>query len=66
MLEKTILIDGMSCGHCVAAVRKALEGVGSVTVKNVAVGSATLEFDEARVTDSEITAAVDAAGYSVR
>ena len=28
----TIKIDGMSCGHCVQSVRKALEGVEGVTV----------------------------------
>lgn len=66
MIEKTLLLDGMSCGHCVAGVRNALESLGSVTVKNVTVGSATIVFDETRVTDGEITAAVDDAGYAVR
>lgn len=66
MVEKTLLLDGMSCGHCVSGVRNALESLGSVTVKNVAVGSATVVFDETRVTADQISSVVDDAGYAVR
>ncbi len=66
MQEKTILLDGMRCGHCVAGVRKALGSLDAVMVKDVKVGSATLELDETRVTSDQISAAVGNAGYSVR
>ena len=34
-METTIQINGMSCGHCVSAVRKALTAVPGVTVGDV-------------------------------
>jgi copper chaperone len=63
MRETTLKIDGMSCGHCVGSVKKALTEVDGLTVQNVAVGTATVEYDEARVSPAEIAAAVSAAGY---
>ena len=30
-MEKTMKIEGMMCGHCEAAVKKALEGLDGVT-----------------------------------
>jgi copper chaperone CopZ len=62
----TIAIDGMSCGHCVAAVREALGAVSGVTVEAVQVGEATVAFDPARATPPAIAAAVTDAGYAVR
>lgn len=64
MNRTTLKIDGMSCGHCVMSVRKALEGLDGVTVENVAVGSATVAYDPAVTTVAQITDAVDDAGYS--
>jgi copper chaperone CopZ len=66
-VEKMVLsIDGMSCGHCVARVNKALTAVPGVKVEKVDIGSATLEYDPARATVAAITAALDEAGYPVR
>ena len=61
----TIGINGMSCGHCVAAVRKALESVPGVKVEAVQIGSATVAFDPAVTTRAAVDAAIDAAGYEV-
>ena len=61
----TIEINGMSCGHCVAAVQKALAGVHGVTVESVQIGSATVVLDPALTTRSAVEAAIDAAGYHV-
>ncbi len=66
MRETTLHIDGMSCDHCVARVQKALTGLDGVTVKNVSVGSATIEYDESRVPRAQIDAAVGATGFTVR
>ena len=63
-MEKTTLkIEGMSCGHCVGSVKKALASVDGLTIQNVGVGSATVEYDESRVTPTQIADAVSAAGY---
>ncbi|MBY0111921.1 MAG: heavy-metal-associated domain-containing protein [Phycisphaerales bacterium] len=61
----TLAIDGMSCGHCVQAVTKALSGVPGVTVKSVAVGSAEIETVDGWATGKAV-AALDEAGYPAK
>ena len=61
----TLSIDGMSCGHCVATVKKELASVSGVTVDNVAVGSASLHYDPRLTSPERIAEAVDRAGYAV-
>ncbi|NUO63669.1 MAG: heavy-metal-associated domain-containing protein [Gemmatimonadaceae bacterium] len=64
MNRTTLKIDGMTCGHCVAWVKKALEGLDGVAVENVAVGSATVEYDPAVASPDRIARAVSDAGYA--
>jgi len=64
MTEKTIKIEGMSCGGCVAGVASALERVG-VTKHEVEVGRATIEYDEAEISTAEIIEAIQDAGFDV-
>ncbi|HEX5581723.1 MAG TPA: heavy-metal-associated domain-containing protein [Gemmatimonadaceae bacterium] len=64
MSRTTLKIDGMSCGHCVSAVKKALEGLDGVAVESVAVGSATVEYDPAVASPEAIVEAVNDAGYT--
>jgi len=59
----TLAIDGMSCSHCVAAVRGALEELDGVRAEQVEIGRATVAYDPAKANPREIVAAVDAAGY---
>lgn len=61
--ELTMTIQGMSCGHCVASVKKALSDVQGVDVKNVTVGSATVAYDPSRISPEQIGEAVSDAGY---
>jgi copper chaperone CopZ len=63
MNRTTVKIDGMTCGHCVEWVKKALDGLSGVTVENVAVGSATVEYDSTVSSPEKIAAAITAAGY---
>lgn len=58
-------IDGMSCGHCVNAVDKALKSVDGVQVEQVAIGSATVSYDPAATSADKITRAVEDEGYAV-
>lgn len=63
-MKKKILIEGMSCGHCVNHVREALSelnGVTSVDV-NLAGKSAVIETS-VDVKDEDIKFAIDDAGY---
>lgn len=60
-----LTIGGMSCQHCVRAVREALERVPGVTVSRVDVGRAAVSYDAAQSTPAAIAAAVTDAGYEV-
>jgi copper chaperone CopZ len=63
--QRTLSIDGMSCGHCVARVRKALEAVQGVTVADVQVGSARIDVDKDEIVNAAVRAVADA-GFSAR
>ena len=56
-------VSGMSCGHCVHAVREALATVPGVTVENVQIGSATVALEENKATLGNLIDAVADAGY---
>lgn len=65
-MKKKISISGMSCEHCVKHVTKALQelsGVSKVEV-NLAGKHAIVESN-ADITDEDIKAAIDDAGYEV-
>ncbi len=66
MESTTILIDGMSCGHCTRAVREALEAVEGVEVREVEIGSAQVAFDPHRTGADALVEAVEGEGYTVR
>lgn len=66
-MEKLELeIEGMSCGHCVAAVSEALKELPGVNVENVRIGAAQLTYEPERVSPDEIVLAVEDAGYSAQ
>ncbi|MDT7856804.1 cation transporter [Rubrivirga sp. S365] len=59
-----LTIDGMSCDHCVAAVRNALESVPGADVRDVEVSRAVVEAAP-DTTRAMLVAAVERAGYGV-
>lgn len=63
MTNLTLSITGMSCGHCLNAVRQALEGTDGVKVHSVRIGRAEVGYDPARTNPDSIIAAVTDAGY---
>lgn len=63
MTEKVIAISGMSCQHCVMAVRSELAKLPGVEIRELSVGQATLRYDETRVGSADIARAIRAAGY---
>lgn len=58
-------ISGMSCGHCVNAVKNALQELDGVDVRKVEIGSATVDYDPSRSSPAAIQNAVEDAGYQV-
>ena len=61
--ERTLQIQNMSCGNCVRHVSHALAELPAVTVKDVQIGSATLEFDSAEVSEPALLDKLADAGY---
>jgi copper chaperone len=63
-VEKEFKISGMSCQHCVMAVKKELSEIG-VASYEVEIGSAKVSFDETKIEPSSIEKAISEAGFSV-
>jgi copper chaperone len=63
MIEHEILIEGMSCQHCVMSVQKALARISGVEIRSVRVGSAVVAYDEAITPLPVIAAAIQEAGF---
>jgi copper chaperone len=66
MRSITMQVDGMSCGHCVASVKRALTTVEGVHVKEVRLGSAEVAYDPTLTTPDRIGQVLSEAGYAVR
>lgn len=66
MEEVTLKITGMSCGHCVGQVTKALTRLDGVQVNTVKVGEAIVVYDPAEIVPTEILQAVNEAGYEAQ
>jgi copper chaperone len=66
MNRTTLTIEGMSCGHCVSAVERALERKAGVRVEQVEIGSARVAYDPERIRPEELREAVEEEGYRVR
>jgi copper chaperone len=62
----SLTLAGMSCGHCVAAVRGALQTLDGVEVEQVEIGSASVSFDPSRVGAEQIARVVEEGGYTVK
>jgi len=54
MTSKELKIEGMSCGHCVMAVKKELNKLTDVIINDVQIGS-----------EKTIMESIEAAGYKV-
>jgi copper chaperone len=63
MKQMTLDVSGMSCGHCVSAVRDALGRLPGVKVESVSIGTATVTFDETTTTVGDLVDAIGDAGY---
>ena len=65
MKTQELKIEGMSCNHCIMAVKKELGKLESVKVEDVQIGSAKVQYDENKVSEKELSAAIEEAGYKV-
>ena len=68
-MEKIVLrVDGMSCGHCKAAVEKALNLLGGVQGADADIGAktVTVTYDAGKVNRDVLAEAIAEAGYEVK
>lgn len=69
MTTKTIQVSGMTCGHCVQAVTEEVGKISGVTHVDIELNTegasqVTITAD-VDVSDSDIAAAIDEAGYEI-
>ena len=58
-------IEGMSCGSCVAAVERALSHLDGVYRTSVREGGADVAYNPGVISEAELKAAIEDAGYKV-
>ena len=64
MEKLNLTVEGMTCEHCVRAVRGRLERTPGVKVDDVQIGAVTLEFDPSRTNIDEVEMAIADEGYT--
>ncbi len=67
MIDVTLTVPDMSCGHCKAAVEgelNALFGVESSSA-DPEKGTVAVRYDEGKVSNEQLTEAIEEAGYTV-
>lgn len=65
MANATLQVKGMSCGHCVNSVEKALTDIGASGSVDLAGGTVAVQYDENKVTLEAIKGAIEEQGYDV-
>ena len=64
MEQLNLTIEGMSCEHCVRAVKNRLTATPGVKVESVDVGSARIQYDPSTTNIDEIEEAIADEGYT--
>ena len=69
MTTSTYLVNGMTCGHCVASVTEELSAINGVTAVDVDLvkggASSVTVMSDNPLSDDAVRAAVDEAGYEL-
>lgn len=65
-MQTTYRVEGMTCQHCVSAVREEIGALTGVSAVNVDLDTGTVVVDsDAALDPSTVAAAVDEAGYTL-
>jgi copper chaperone len=64
MERLNLTIEGMTCEHCLRAVRGRLAATPGVRIEDVAIGSAVIEYDPAKTSLDDIQEAIADEGYT--
>ncbi|RCW48944.1 copper ion binding protein [Paenibacillus prosopidis] len=65
MANAVLKVEGMTCGHCVSAVEKAVGSAGASGKVDLASKKVTVQYDETKVTLEAVKAAIEDQGYDV-
>ena len=65
MKNKILIIDGMSCQHCVMELKKQLTKL-DLKIIDVQIGSAKIEYDDEKVSQPRLEEAVKEAGFVLK
>ena len=65
MRDLHIEIVGMTCDHCVRAVKNRLSATPGVSVKDVKVGVADILLDDSKASMEDVEEAISDEGYTV-
>ena len=63
-MKQIIKIAGMTCQHCVMAVKKELQKLDLENL-DVKIGEVAVEFDKTKTKEESIKASIEEAGYTV-
>lgn len=66
IMERTLHVEGMTCSHCEARVKKVLEAVEGVQKVEVDLEAHTARVQGESLEDTQLTAVVEDAGYEVK
>ena len=64
MKSHELIIEGMSCAHCVMHVKQALDEINGLKIEDVQVGKARVSYDDEKIS-KVISEKVEEAGYKV-
>lgn len=64
-MEKILKVEGMSCNHCVMAVKRALTGIDGVGAVEVDLEQGEVRVVGEALSNDALKAAIDDAGYDV-
>ncbi len=62
-MERTYIVEGMTCDHCVNAVRTEVAGVAGITEVEVDLDTKLVQVSGEDIDDAAVFAAVEEAGY---
>jgi copper chaperone len=65
MANVTLKVEGMSCGHCVNSVEKALKAIGASGKVDLAGNKVEVMYDETKLNLDAVKQAIEEQGYDV-
>jgi copper chaperone len=60
-----LIVDGMSCGHCVASVEGAISKLGAIAMVDLASKQVEITFDPDQTTVDRLRVAIEDLGFDV-